>query len=266
MKYFNDYKFLWKHFRSTQSQYFEINSISNIIENLDVKSIMDIGCGNGDLFNNLQKLKTIGIDTSVEVLDNCKADVKLVSSLPLLENVKEKADIVTCIQVMEHIPRKLHKASLKSINSRTNKYCLIASPFLQNLRNACVKCPNCGTVFQCEGHIFSFNYFNLLHFQKYLGKLKYLYFWGVPRRFGNITSTLINHYDLFKTNINQRIFNRYKCTPPFTKCPECNYKMFYDYENYKNKDVDNEHSLLIWDYSKEKRISRHFIAIYEKGI
>lgn len=265
MKYFNDYDFLWKYFVPTSFHEFEKKSILNIIENLGVRSIMDIGCGNGELLNELKNLKTIAVDTSTKALETCKSDIKYTGGLPFLEDIKDKADIVTCLQVMEHIPKKLHKTSLTSLSSKTNKYCLISSPFLQNLRGAYVKCPRCNTAFQCEGHVISFDYFSLLHFQRYLGKLKYLYFYGIPRRFGNVVSTLKHYYDILKSNINQRLFSKYQCTPPFTKCPECNYEIFYNYETYKNINIDNKTNYYsLWDYSKNRQISSHFIAIYEK--
>lgn len=94
-------------------------------------------------------------------------------------------DIVFCTEVLEHLPVDEMRQSLREI-ARTLKEggALFGTvPFREDLRADEVVCPHCGTIFNSEGHLLSFDVNSLkIHFpielQVESTKVKYFVSWA----------------------------------------------------------------------------------------
>jgi len=142
----------------------EINDLDNVripktisMIPQDVKTILEIGCGNGLLSNRIAtQYEVIGLDISKLALGFVKAKRVLASSdhVPLQNN---SVDVVLCADVLEHLPDQVLVHTLSEIKRVSKKYILVGVPFRERFQTAYVKCNACGHVFNRYGHVHKFN-------------------------------------------------------------------------------------------------------------
>lgn len=126
----------------------------------DIKSIADIGCGNGIFANYVKqknkKIKIIGMDNSENALkyvetNKIKGDI---NKIPLNTN---EYDIAVALEVIEHLSLGEFEKSLKELARISKKYILISVPNNEKLKNNFIECPNCYSQFSASFHKKSFN-------------------------------------------------------------------------------------------------------------
>lgn len=126
----------------------------------EIKSLADIGCGNGVFLNALMtlrpELKLVGVDRSKAALkfvktENFEADI---DNLPFEDG---KFDCATCLEVIEHIPVTVYPKALSELSRISKKYLVISVPYDEVLEDAYTKCPQCKTTFNRDLHLRSFN-------------------------------------------------------------------------------------------------------------
>jgi len=93
---------------------------NSILELFSPKSIVDLGCGTGDLLNEFQKLqvKSFGIDYSESALYLCKQKGLSVLKIDLEnETVPNhiKSDVALCTEVAEHLPESCSDNLIKNL-------------------------------------------------------------------------------------------------------------------------------------------------------
>lgn len=138
----------------------EKNRIMTIIQMIpnDVDSLLEIGCGDGRIINNLKnKYENIyGMDISNEALKNVKTPkIKgRIENIPFPDN---SFDIVLCSEVLEHLPNTIYEKALKELQRVAKKYILISVPNEENLQIGNVKCPQCASSFHVYGHLRSYS-------------------------------------------------------------------------------------------------------------
>lgn len=123
----------------------------------DVRTILDVGCGNGAFLNSLpDKYQTIGLDSSREALKHVrtKAIHGDIASLPF---ESASFDLVTCLEVLEHLPLTIFERALSEIERVSRKYILISVPNNEDLDYCLVICPACRCWFNPNRHVRSFN-------------------------------------------------------------------------------------------------------------
>lgn len=84
-----------------------MNIIQSEIEGLDIENILDVGCGDGYLLNNLNetKINKYGIDLSEKAILFAKAFSRNTTfERKDLFQIDDKFDAVSLIEVLEHIP------------------------------------------------------------------------------------------------------------------------------------------------------------------
>jgi SAM-dependent methyltransferase len=120
----------------------------------DIKSILDAGCGDGSLTNELSFSfpRVTGIDRSAAALkyvctDKVQADI---SHIPFDDNA---FDLVLCCQVLEHLPDKVFELAIKELQRVSRKYLLIGVPYKENLAEHYTKCGNCKHIYHLWGHL-----------------------------------------------------------------------------------------------------------------
>jgi len=105
-------------------------NISNyILENFEFESIVDLGCGVGDIIKPLEdKKKVLGIDFSVGSKNNhqLKNENFLHFDLTNPLNLNKEVDIVLSLETYEHIPKKFEEIFVKNILSFNPKYIILS--------------------------------------------------------------------------------------------------------------------------------------------
>ncbi|HEY3360714.1 MAG TPA: class I SAM-dependent methyltransferase [Methanosarcina sp.] len=112
--------------------------IANFMKNLketvapleDINNIIDIGCGEGFVINNLDFPNTTGIDISrsaIKIAKKKNPDCNLCSGSIYNISFKEKSfDLVIATEVLEHLERP--ELALKEIRRITKNYCILSVP------------------------------------------------------------------------------------------------------------------------------------------
>ena len=125
-----------------------------------IKSIADIGCGNGIFVNYIRsrdkKMRIIGIDRSPSALKYVKTEkVKGdITNIPLKDR---EYDLSVALEIIEHLNIKDYEVALKELARISKRYILISVPNSENLKNNFVECPRCHTQFSRSFHKKSFD-------------------------------------------------------------------------------------------------------------
>ena len=116
----------------------------------DVKTLVDVGCGNGVFLNFLKKakpdLKLLGIERSTVALNYVETE-KLqgdISSLPLADRA---FDCVSCLEVIEHLPLNIYETALKELARVSGKYIIVSVPYNEVIEESFNQCPSCKSIF-----------------------------------------------------------------------------------------------------------------------
>jgi glycosyltransferase involved in cell wall biosynthesis/SAM-dependent methyltransferase/flagellar biosynthesis GTPase FlhF len=123
----------------------------------DITSILDVGCGNGLITNQLpESLKVVGLDRSEEALKYVQKETIVgdILNLPLED---QSFDLVICNDVLEHLTTKEREQALKELARVSRKYILITVPFLEDLNQGMTKCADCGKYYHINHHLASFD-------------------------------------------------------------------------------------------------------------
>lgn len=93
-----------------------------------IKSIADIGCGEGRLVKEMSNIfinkKIVGIDTSIRAINLARSlnpELNFTNHDLLNKKIKEKFDLITLIEVLEHIPINQLKHFIKSLHGLLKK-------------------------------------------------------------------------------------------------------------------------------------------------
>jgi len=232
----------------------------------DVRTILDVGCGNGAFVNALADIlpgrfgKIVGADFSKEALKYVKVE-KYKASISDLPFKNESFDLVTSLEVLEHLPQEDFKRGISELQRVSKKYILITVPNEDDLEHSLVMCPKCYCWFNPYFHMRSFNKKILQNlFEKFnLIKIKEI---GPIKEYRSYNRLLLTFYRAWR-----------KALPPKTAiCSQCGYQRNEPLQTIKN---NNSSSILlkllllfkplakiIWPSKKKKR---WLLALYEKS-
>lgn len=158
LSYFNEYyeqPSLW----GNELTSLERERIQKTIEFIpeDVKSILDIGCGDGRIINRLTDNYTcMGIDISKEALQHIKCQKKIgsINNIPLPDR---SYNLIICCEVLEHLPFMVYEKAITELVRVSNKYILISVPNNESITDNMITCDYCGCKFHNCRHLRSFN-------------------------------------------------------------------------------------------------------------
>ena len=158
IKYFQIYDHIWD-FDYSQEQIMEEKwqYISKIIPK-DVKTIIDIGCGEGFFTSRMaQNYQVIGNDINEKNLVKLQCPT-LNCFAHEIDLEPESIDLIFSSEMLEHLPdENTLLKTVQKFKTISRKYILITVPNQQNLNNNSLKCGRCGHIFNSSFHNFSFD-------------------------------------------------------------------------------------------------------------
>jgi len=264
-KYY-DQPSLWNnHYSKEKAEDERINKIITLLPT-DIKSILDVGCGNGLFLNALansfpDKFKRlVGIDISKEALKYVQTEKVrgTITQLPFPDN---SFDAVTALEVLEHLTYEDLLKAISELTRVSKQYLIISVPNDQNLKTSLVMCPQCYTWFNPDYHTRSFNHRSLedLFYGYKLIALKEI---GPLVLYRNYNSLLLVYYYIWKT----------PKPPEHAICPLCGYKQKKEEGESVNESYDQNPIKTIFKVVRKftgfffplKKKHRWLVAVYGK--
>ncbi len=137
------------------------NKIREIIP-ADVKTILDAGCGGGEVMAFLAregKYTLEGVDMSSEGIRNATENFHMKAQVGDLCDLHQFADnsfdLVLCSEVTEHLPMSNLEKAIAELSRVARKYVITTNPFRERLSYHQVECVHCQTRYHPAGHIHS---------------------------------------------------------------------------------------------------------------
>jgi len=126
----------------------------------DVKSLLDVGCGNGvflNYINNLNRqVRLVGLERSETALSYVKTE-KIQANIEQIPIPDQSFDCVTCLEVIEHLPVNIYEKALNELARVSNKYIIISVPYKEVLEEGFTQCPGCKSIFNLDLHLRSYD-------------------------------------------------------------------------------------------------------------
>jgi ubiquinone/menaquinone biosynthesis C-methylase UbiE len=145
----------WENYDSADVIKDKVSKIISIIPD-DVKTIIDVGCGNGIITNELAKhWELTGLDSSEEALKYVKTP-KVLASANQIPFDNHNFDLVLCSEMLEHLSDEDLVEVSKELMRIGTRYLLLTVPNAEFLEVSLVKCPDCHTIFHAWQHVQSF--------------------------------------------------------------------------------------------------------------
>ncbi len=122
-----------------------------------VRTILDVGCGNGILVHALAAERSaVGIDPSLAALRSFKEPraVGIGEHLPIRSAC---IDLVCCLEVLEHLPDCAVDACARELDRVTRQWLLVGTPDSEDPRRNALRCPACGCIFNRNHHLQRFD-------------------------------------------------------------------------------------------------------------
>jgi len=130
----------------------KLEKIFSIIPD-DVKSIVDIGCGNGAITNQLaEKYYVLGIDRSKNALQYVNVN-KFSASSDKIGIKNSTFDLVFSSELVEHLEEEIFRKTLEEFKRISRKYVLVTFPNNEIIEKDYVKCPECYHIFNKSYHL-----------------------------------------------------------------------------------------------------------------
>ena len=215
----------------------------------NVYSIIDIGCGNGIITNELAKhYSVLGVDNSEEALNYLKCE-RIKSSSSNIPVKDQSFDMVFSSELLEHLSYDILLKTISEFTRIAKKYIIITVPNQELLEKNFIKCPKCGYIFHSYGHLNSFSKDDII---KLLGNdfkcLETNYFGSLNKDFNK-----------FLLRIKQHIGNRWFLADKTTICPNCGNRKFQNKKGNLISRLCNGLNLII-----SKKRYYWFIALFER--
>lgn len=161
-EYYNQRELWEKDFLTIPAERERIASTIELIPP-DVRTILDVGCGNGAFLNSLpDKYQAVGLDSSQEALKHVKTKA-IHGDIAALPFESASFDLVTCLEVLEHLPSSTFEKALRELQRVSKKYIIISVPNNEDLDYHLVICPKCRCWYNPYRHVRSFNLDGLKH-------------------------------------------------------------------------------------------------------
>lgn len=134
----------------------KVEFIQNSIPS-DVNSIVDVGCGDGSITNNLSDSFIIfATDRSINALTTINTE-RFCSSADHIPLANESFDLVLSSEMIEHLPEEVFRKAIAEFKRISKKYIFLTFPNDENIEKNFVKCPECYNIFNKVYHLRKIN-------------------------------------------------------------------------------------------------------------
>lgn len=222
----------------------------------DINSILDLGCGDGRLTNQLTRLypNVIGIDNSSVALSYVEGE-KILASSTAIPFPDSSFDLVISTELIEHLETKDYQKTILEIKRVAKDWILLGVPWKEQLAIGKAYCANCQSYFHTNYHFRCFNEAKLSRlFSPEFNKVK-------SREIG----TQKRYYSSLLLFIKQRLGGIWMRTST-TVCPNCSTRLgFTEYpeQNAISAYCDKKNNKIKQNKNLPKS---HIIALYKKVI
>jgi len=122
----------------------------------DIRSIVDIGSGNGMITNILgQQFEVTAVDRSSSALDYVETK-KVQASADNIPLPDKSFDLVFSSEMLEHLEDEVLKGTIAEMKRLSRKYIFITVPNDENPDKLSIQCPECKFVYNRPNHLRSF--------------------------------------------------------------------------------------------------------------
>lgn len=224
----------WKDYDKGNNAALRLETIRDLIPK-DVTSILDVGCGNGIITNELSSdFQITGLDSSEAALSylKCSSILGSIESIPCADH---SFDLVMCNEVLEHLDTSTLHKGIRELKRLSRKYILISVPNQEQLQRHLYKCARCGLVNHAYGHVQSISIprLNNLLLPEYHHLQARLY--GTPSQ---------DSFPLLLT-LRQQLLGQWFAPHEGAKCDACGSTSFMVNRNVLTKAVNGVNHLLI---------------------
>jgi SAM-dependent methyltransferase len=214
----------------------------------DITSLLDVGCGNGLITN---QLNATGLDISRAALTHLHTPAVQGNAIRLPFKT-DAFDALVCTEVIEHLSYTDYHAALGELARVAKRYILISVPFMENLRLASTICPQCGCTFHAYHHVRSFDIQILRNLFSSKGNFS----------LEMVQAILPEKMPIFLGFIRRFILQPF---PHYTNCPQCRYYLPKEDHSIINK-TKNYMTLAslakkVWPQTTRPR---WWVALYER--
>lgn len=220
----------------------------------DINSILDLGCGDGRLTNQLTRLypNVIGIDNSSVALGYVEGE-RILASSTAIPFPDSSFDLVISTELIEHLEPKDYKKTILEIKRVAKDWILLGVPWKEQLAIGKAYCANCHIYFHTNYHFRCFNEAKLSRlFSPEFNKVK-------SKEIG----TQKRYYSSLLLFIKQRLGGIWMRTST-TVCPNCSTRLgFTEYpeQNAISAYCDKKNNKI----KQNKNLAKsHIIALYKK--
>ncbi|HOY31328.1 MAG TPA: class I SAM-dependent methyltransferase [Bacteroidales bacterium] len=203
--------------------------ISKFLETIpeDVTSIIDVGCGNGIITNELgEKYRVLGVDRSANALAHVKTE-KLQASSDQIPLPDASFDMALSSEMIEHLDDETLKKTIGEIKRLSKKYIFITVPNNENLNKFQIHCPECGKNYNHSYHLQSFTADKMIKLFPGAEVKKVFYYGASVRRYNNTLAKLkmkicppASWFPYFAQKVRDEK----------TMCPFCEHKFVHNYK------------------------------------
>lgn len=230
---------IWENYASESILKYRLPLISKLIPK-DVKSIIDVGCGNGLITNELaKKYDVVGVDSSEKALEYVTCPT-ILSNITNINMKDASADLVLCSEVLEHLPNPILLQGIEQLKRLSKKYIFITVPNNEFLKKSHVQCDSCAHIFHATEHVNTFNAKNMEAL--FSDQYKMIY--------NCVEGPMSREYNPFLLRIKQHIGGVYYVPKnTITLCPNCENTQF---SKQKSNIISKSTNLLNRIISKKK--------------
>jgi len=122
----------------------------------DVQTVLDVGCGDGRITNQMKDYIVTAVDTSLEAIKYIKTR-KALASVECIPFKDRSFDLVLSSEVIEHLTDSILRKAVEEIQRVSMNYILVSVPFKENLYAESTRCNNCRKLFHIYQHFQSFS-------------------------------------------------------------------------------------------------------------